>query len=458
MCRESQFLDARFRKMESVTIEMRDSFSNDGVSVSSIPLSQTTAFVARFRPNRTKSEVGVLFIDISTLEDIAKLPELSEFSVIVHFTSPEVLGKSEYTSLFPITSLNICFLDDDSRGLNGPMRMFTHLNSLNPDLFPLLACEFDRETDLRHFASAAMRDSVTWGDDAAPILQLEVGANRPTPVLPVLNVCQTFHITFLGTSAGFSLADRTTSAILVQTAETFILLDAGRGCFSQIRRHYGRSNTRAILSRLSCIWLSHFHIDHIDGLLRILHERRKVPSAPVLLACCDPLAKEVKRIERLCGDNFFNVEYRDRRALIQLSGAVLESFPVDHCLGSMGCAIRLSNGIRIAYSGDQFADGSFPAAVGPCDVVIHEGTFMTQFLAKAVRRRHSTFEMAATNATEMEAKFFFLTHIGKSIPQDKLDVPHENGMCAFDHLSFAFEDIAQVIEICKRELANGTLF
>jgi ribonuclease BN (tRNA processing enzyme) len=222
-----------------------------------------------------------------------------------------------------------------------------------------------------------------------------------TEISPV----RSFRVTFLGTAAGFGLQDRTSSGILVQTAGGFIQLDCGVGSYPQIRSHYGRAQAADVLRNMKTIWISHCHIDHIEGLVRMLLERRKVTSGELLLCACQVVTEEVKRIESLFGPRAFNVVYHDRLTPVTIAGVLLESFPVQHfCPGAMGCVLTMGGGERLAFSGDRLCDGQFEAAVGRCDVLIHEGTYTAVKERAAQDRGHSTFDGAAKAATAMGAK------------------------------------------------------
>jgi ribonuclease Z len=393
-----------------------------------------------------RKSVVILLIDIESLAELERVPDLSEFSIIVHFTNPAILRQDAYIDRFPASALNLCFLEDDSGSLHSATEQYALYQKANPGLFPELACEFAEVEGLKHFVPVAGGDTVDLGVGAPQVVK--ASADRPRPVFSRIPTCPTFHITFLGTSSGFVFADRTTSSILVQTAHTFILLDCGFGCFSQLRRHYGRANTTAILRQLSCIWMSHFHADHIHGLVRLLSERSNVTSEPVLLCCCGALLAEIQRIEPFYV-NGFHIQPNDRTQPITVADTLLESIPVSHCEGAMGCVLTFDGGLRLAFSGDQIADGTFAEAVGRCDVLIHEATYDSDNVDIAVARGHSTIGTALDSGNRMQARFVFLTHFSATIKTGLPLLEAENAIAAFDHLSVAYEDIEELLRVCK---------
>lgn len=83
-------------------------------------------------------------------------------------------------------------------------------------------------------------------------------------------------VTFLGTSAAEASAYRGVSGILVESQGNYLLVDAGCGTFSQLVRLFGIEHTRHILSRLKCVWISHKHADHSQGIIQFFIELAKI--------------------------------------------------------------------------------------------------------------------------------------------------------------------------------------
>lgn len=82
-------------------------------------------------------------------------------------------------------------------------------------------------------------------------------------------------LTFLGTSSGMAVLDRSFSAILVETEKKHFLLDVGEGTTRQmLRLGFSPDSVEAIL-------LSHTHPDHVGGLPTLLQwmhlSGRKLP-------------------------------------------------------------------------------------------------------------------------------------------------------------------------------------
>jgi ribonuclease Z len=486
-----QFQNPDFYRAATFTSTFTDSFTQKGISVAAIPLSNSWGYAVTLSfpasldrakvtalglPDREISTVmrtgqtilpdgrtvtieditsckspslSILFLDLINLSDLQNLPNLADFAVIVHFTSIDLLASNEYLDRFPESSMNLCFLNDDSSCAKSIWEMYATDSATRPDLFPPLAWENPEPVSLKHFVPVVSGDYV-------PLEQVSLvrgdGETRETHN-PAFPTCQTFRLTFLGTVAGFASYNRATTSILVQAPGQFILLDCGGGCLSQIRRHYGRANTDAILRQLRCVWISHFHADHIQGLVQLLIERRKLMEEPLLVCCCEKVSSELMRMEEVTGP--LRVQFGDRNRPIALGEIVIESFPVSHCEGAMGCVITFQSRLRLAFSGDQAADGTFAAAVGNCNVLIHEATYEAGF-ELAAPRGHSTISEALEIGRRMQAEFIFLTHFSVRVESRFMALEEGNALCAFDHFSAAYEDLAEAFRVAK-DVLQGLL-
>jgi ribonuclease Z len=382
------------------------------------------------------------------MSDLEKLPDLKDFSVIVHFTNLELLCQAGYLDHFPESCLNLCFLNDEANCAKSMWQFYQSHSTANSRLFPPLAWENPVSPDLKHFVPLRSGDSVNFDKFAVNRSPSESHAT----VCPEFPTVTSFRVTFLGTMAGFSYADRTTSSILVQTPGQFLLLDCGKGCLSQIRRQYGRANTAAILRQLRCIWISHCHADHTCGLIRLLSERTKVTEETVIVACCGSVSEELAGIEGAIGS--LHIQFVSRDTPFSIGETVVESCPVVHCEGSMGCVLTFQGGLRLAYTGDQFPDGSFARNVGTCNVLIHEGTYDSAWIDTARAHGHSTVGQALEMAARMQPQFVVLTHLSVRVHLELMALEPANALCAFDHFTAAYEDMAESIRVAKEVLRS----
>jgi ribonuclease Z len=238
----------------------------------------------------------------------------------------------------------------------------------------------------------------------------------------------------------------------VQTPDGFILLDCGIGCFAQIRSHYGRNGVENVLRNLKVIWISHYHIDHCQGLVQMLLKRVEITKERLLLCCCEVVKEDVQRIEGNLEVGAFHVVFHDRLEPVKVAGAVIESIPVVHCPGAMGCVLTMGSGERLAFSGDRLVDGQFEQAVGKCDVLIHEGTYTSDLKETAKAHAHTDFGGAIEAAGAVQAKWLFITHLSSRVAFVDTDLPEENAIVAFDHLSLEYERMEEGFRIAKQTL------
>lgn len=73
-------------------------------------------------------------------------------------------------------------------------------------------------------------------------------------------------ITILGSGSSFSVPHRNPSAYLIEVDKRLYLIDAGEGVSRQLVR-YGKD-----LRRITCIFISHTHADHVAGLIPLLQQ------------------------------------------------------------------------------------------------------------------------------------------------------------------------------------------
>ena len=78
------------------------------------------------------------------------------------------------------------------------------------------------------------------------------------PFCPVNDNPVSMKVTFLGTNGWYDTVTGNTCSVLIQSKEIDIILDAGNGIAKA--DHYITQDKPA------CLFISHFHIDHITGL------------------------------------------------------------------------------------------------------------------------------------------------------------------------------------------------
>lgn len=213
-----------------------------------------------------------------------------------------------------------------------------------------------------------------------------------------------FKITFLGTSAASISPRASTSAYLVGSGETRIMVDAGIGALRQLLK------TGSSPDILDTVLLTHWHFDHFAGLPALIRSRSAFSPLPifgpkpplyvrVLLHSLFPtVAKYFTEIK-----NYHKLHYADLTA---------NSFPASHRIPAVGwiLAENTPESRRIVISGDTMPSETVIHYAADADLLVHEATFLEKHRARAVRNKHSTVSEAATLAVNCNVKRLALTH------------------------------------------------
>lgn len=216
-------------------------------------------------------------------------------------------------------------------------------------------------------------------------------------------------------------------------------MDAGEGVYGQLLRRFG-NYVENILLRLSLIWISHQHPDHMCGLPRLLHERTKllekngsahkkvVIVAPhnVLKYAADNIhcarGHMMARSVDMVHPKEFNKWNNSCRNFILEDSSLkhIESVPVIHCPDSYGLILTFDLGERkdfkLVYTGDTRPFSTLESVGLNPDILIHEATFDDSRQIDARKKRHSTIGEALAAGARMNAKFIILTHFSQRYP------------------------------------------
>jgi ribonuclease BN (tRNA processing enzyme) len=217
------------------------------------------------------------------------------------------------------------------------------------------------------------------------------------------------ELAFLGTGAAFSL-ERYNGAVVV---ERRLLLDAG----APLLPHMHRLGIDP--AAIEVIFLSHFHGDHLAGLVPYLGWRAWQGLGPLTIVAPEGGEARVDRLMR-AGWNEEWTEWLERgfdlRHVPALSGGEacgvrFETVRLDH--GARTCTgYRLRLGGRLlAYAGDTEATQPLEELVRDADVVVTEAT------GPGPVAGHTSWEQAAALAARHPATRFFFNHIYAGQPE-----------------------------------------
>jgi len=269
------------------------------------------------------------------------------------------------------------------------------------------------------------------------------------------------RIIFLGTAAGIPTQKRSLPAILIQREGEQVLFDCGEGVQRQMLM------AKTSLSRITKIFITHMHGDHIMGLpgllqtMALLNRERKLHiygplkikqflqgiSETVQFVLTFPVEiHEINRAGIVCEEEQYSIHAaRAKHVVPSFSYAYIEkprpgTFYPDKAKalnvpeGPMwsklqkGKKVKLPNGNvvkpedvvgsprpgrRIVYTGDTRPFKLLDKFAANADVLIHDCTLGDELAARAQEYGHSTVDQAAKSAKKAKVKQLVLTHISQ---------------------------------------------
>ncbi len=186
-----------------------------------------------------------------------------------------------------------------------------------------------------------------------------------------------------------------------------IVFDLGPGSLGNIRR------SRIETERLSSVFISHCHADHVSDLIPFLWaiqiDGRKNP----LRIIGPPGFKVIFQKLRECTntpDNFFTFPLTITEMQFGDTEGSIQTCQTDHSIPTL--AFRLdSGGKSICYGADTIYSPTLIELAQDVDLLIHEATFLEDQAPIAELTKHSTARMAGSSGREAKAKRLALFHI-----------------------------------------------
>lgn len=211
-------------------------------------------------------------------------------------------------------------------------------------------------------------------------------------------------VTLIG-SGGSSVSERRACpSILVNDS---ILLDLGSGSLKNLR------TTRLNLERITRVFISHLHADHISDLVPFLWtvqiDGREKPltiyGPPGFKDTCQKLLQLTNT-----GDNFFKFPLTLIDLKLGESVENIHTCRTNHTIPTMSLRIE-SDEKAVCYSADTTYCPAVVKLARDADLLIHEATFLESQRSIADLTQHSTPRMAGQAAREANAKRLALFHI-----------------------------------------------
>jgi ribonuclease Z len=262
-------------------------------------------------------------------------------------------------------------------------------------------------------------------------------------------------LVFLGTGGSVPTARRATACLLARIGGERLLFDCGEGSQRQMHRSVG-------LVALDEIYITHFHADHYLGIPGLL-KTYDLQGRERLLRVIGPpgLMELFKALRRIFGRLNYEVELveLDEGEAVRHDGYEVRSFPVEHSTRAYGYALvedarpghfdpdaakrlgvaegpdfgRLqrgeevqgSDGIvrpdqvmgatragrKVVITGDTAPSEMTSVAAHEAQVLVHDGSFADEEIARALETGHSTARQAAELARAADVAMLSLVHI-----------------------------------------------
>ncbi|HOK57456.1 MAG TPA: ribonuclease Z [Methanothrix sp.] len=272
------------------------------------------------------------------------------------------------------------------------------------------------------------------------------------------------QVIFLGTAGSLPTPDRSLPAILVNREGDLLLFDCGEGTQRQMMI------ARTGMMRLSHIFLTHLHADHILGIPGLLETMAfQGREEPLVIAGPPRTARMVSILNGLgcCARDFEvrAVELRPGDGL-RMNGYTVTAIATEHSVPSLGYMLledmrpgrfnreraielgvpvgpmfgRLQRGEsveidgrvvrpedvlgaprpgrKIVYSGDTRPTREIEEASRNADLLIHDGALADDMIDWAVETKHTTAGEAAALAARAGVRRLVLTHISSRYSED----------------------------------------
>jgi ribonuclease Z len=272
------------------------------------------------------------------------------------------------------------------------------------------------------------------------------------------------RVIFLGTAGSVPTPERNTSAVLINRKGELILFDCGEGTQQQMMR------ARTGMGKLSSIFITHFHADHILGIPGLIQTMNFNGRTDPLTIYGPHWVKEFVQI--LAAIGFYKLNFNIEAIQlnpgdkIDLGDYFIDAIKTEHSVPSLGYALvekdrpgrfdpervnelgipegplfkRLHKGEdikikgktikssdvvgpsrpgrKIVYSGDTRPCSGIFVASNKANLLIHDGTLADDMIDWAKESMHSTAGEAASLAAQTNVHELILTHISSRYSKD----------------------------------------
>jgi len=259
-----------------------------------------------------------------------------------------------------------------------------------------------------------------------------------------------FEVTILGNSSASPTLSRHPSSQYINICDHHLLVDCGEGTQMQLQRYKIKK------SKISHIFISHVHGDHILGLPGLLlsmnlvkHEKDiHVYGPKELFEILDVIFKH-SETELSFPLHYHPIDPNTSQIILENSQFSVKSFPLFHRIPTIGYLFKENNTLpanqakSYAYCSDTLFDERVIKSVADSDYLYHEATFMHDKLERAIKTMHSTAMQAGLAAKMANVNQLLIGHF--SSRYDDLTELLKEAQTAFPNTQLASEGTTFVL-------------
>jgi ribonuclease BN (tRNA processing enzyme) len=227
-------------------------------------------------------------------------------------------------------------------------------------------------------------------------------------------------LTILGSGTVVPNGERNSSGYFVEAGDVRVMLDCGAGTVHALAR-YGVD-----WERLTHLFISHFHVDHIGELASLFfafrHGMKTARTEPLTLIAPRGIERVIHHLKEAFGEKLFTPKFSfdliviEPGETIQLhDGCSLSVTKTPHTDESLAVKIESPQN-SLCYTGDTGASQELTRFFDKADLLISECSFRQ----RKERASHLSIQEVAQLASQAKVKKLVVTHFYFDVDEDEL--------------------------------------